>query len=71
MPPRKPVATVAAAPSLFGNEEAIPQNNKGVTRTVYHEDKPSTRKRYDIANLGINSDYEKYGEIKVLKNKMP
>ena len=55
--------------SLFEVEE-VSSKEISVTRTVYHEEVKKTAKKFDLRNIGINSDYEKYGEIKLLKNKL-
>ena len=62
-------STTALAPSLFDVEE-ISSKEISVTRVVYHEEVKKTGKKFDLRNIGINSDYDKYGEIKLLKNKL-
>ena len=59
------------APSLF-DLDLVTQKEEVTVRVAYEDGKTkSSKTKYSIANLGINSDYEKYGEIKLLKNKLP
>lgn len=67
----KKTKPVTAGPSLFG-DEVIEEVENFTVKTVVHEViVPQKNKKYDCSKLGINADYEKYGEIHLLKNKLP